>query len=189
MEAAKDNESEVISRSPYHTPKMKWSKDEDEKLIKAVNENGAKNWSFIATFLHGRNGKQCRERWLTNLSPDVNLEPWTPAEDLLLIQMHKKYENKWSTMAPCFDGRSPIAIKNRWKYLDKRKIPQCFEEQQTNLKEGSQFSQQKLRQKPKKNSDGDVISINNIVIQVPDEFETNQQDFDEISRFDEWLVF
>lgn len=108
--------------SPYHTHKSKWTKSEDEELIKIIKEKGASNWGHIATFLPGRNGKQCRERWLTNLSPDVRMDPWEIAEDMQLINLHTIFGNKWSCIATKFNGRTPIAIKNRWNWLVKRGI-------------------------------------------------------------------
>ena len=185
-----DNKQAVTYMSPYHTPKMKWSKHEDEQLIKAVNENGAKNWPYIATFLPGRNGKQCRERWLTNLSPDVNLEPWTAEEDLKLIHLHKKYQNKWSTMTSSFEGRSAIAIKNRWKYLLKRGVPQFVEANENNHKTHFLLPKLKTRRRKKEEKKEEVVSIDNFVLQIPDKFEPfNDQDIEEIAIFDEWLVF
>ncbi|KAG1330371.1 transcription factor MYB3R-1 [Cocos nucifera] len=39
-----------------------WTKEEDEKIIEMVNKCGPTKWSTIAQALHGRIGKQCRER-------------------------------------------------------------------------------------------------------------------------------
>ena len=73
--------------------KTKWSKKEDEILVQLIGSNGAKDWSNIAEKLNdaildciqnangsetekltntARNGKQCRERWLTALDPSIN---------------------------------------------------------------------------------------------------------------------
>ena len=35
-----------------------------------VQKLGAGNWSTIASYIPGRVGKQCRERWLNYLRPD-----------------------------------------------------------------------------------------------------------------------
>ena len=51
-------------------------------LRKKVAEYGLKKWKEIATFLPGRIGKQCRERWYNNVDPNLNKEKWTIAEDL-----------------------------------------------------------------------------------------------------------
>lgn len=83
--------------------KTKWSKKEDEVLVQLISNNGAKDWSNIAERLNdaileyiqnsngtgkdkvtytARNGKQCRERWLTALDPSINKQQWTLKEDI-----------------------------------------------------------------------------------------------------------
>ena len=49
--------------------RIKFSHDEDQKLIKLVESYGQKNWGLIANEMPGRSQRQCRERWLNNLSP------------------------------------------------------------------------------------------------------------------------
>jgi hypothetical protein len=44
-----------------------WSEDEDKKVIELVEKYGPEKWSYIAGFLPGRIGKQCRERYNYNL--------------------------------------------------------------------------------------------------------------------------
>ena len=43
-----------------------------------------------------RQGKQCRERWINFLSPDIKREPWTPKEDLMLLEKQKAIGNQWA---------------------------------------------------------------------------------------------
>jgi len=62
--------------------KGNWTPEEDMILKKKVAEYGLKKWKEIATFLPGRIGKQCRERWYNNVDPNLNKEKWTIAEDL-----------------------------------------------------------------------------------------------------------
>ena len=62
--------------------KGNWTPEEDMILKKKVAEHGLKKWKEIATFLPGRIGKQCRERWYNNVDPNLNKEKWTIAEDL-----------------------------------------------------------------------------------------------------------
>jgi hypothetical protein len=42
--------------------KGSWTEDEDQQIIQWVAENGARNWTALAANLHGRLGKQRRER-------------------------------------------------------------------------------------------------------------------------------
>jgi hypothetical protein len=75
--------------------KGNWTPEEDMILRKKVAEYGLKKWKEIATFLPGRIGKQCRERWYNNVDPNLNKDKWTVAEDLQLMELHKHFGNKW----------------------------------------------------------------------------------------------
>lgn len=50
-------------------------------------------WKEIATYITGRNGKQCRERWYNHLRPDLKKGDWTTEEDEKVAWLHKKYGN------------------------------------------------------------------------------------------------
>lgn len=80
---------------PSSSNKGPWTKEEDEMLIRLVNEYGTKQWSVVASHLkvrlrlrtpslaaeircslthaslQARTGKQCRERWINNLDPTI----------------------------------------------------------------------------------------------------------------------
>ena len=84
---------------------------EDEAIIKLVQENGIDDWTKIASQLkeelgvHKRTGKQCRERWYNHLSPHVNKQPWSDEEEELLFIHHKTYGNRWKDISKLFIGR------------------------------------------------------------------------------------
>jgi hypothetical protein len=59
----------------------RFSQFEDELLVKAVAELGPGDWYRIARRLSGRNARQCKDRWMSYLSPAVGNVPWTPRED------------------------------------------------------------------------------------------------------------
>ncbi|KAH0791149.1 Myb-like DNA-binding domain containing protein [Histomonas meleagridis] len=102
--------------------KGSWSPDEDQKIIKWVEENGPKNWSILATQLPGRLGKQCRERWINSLDPDLLRKPWTEEEDKILIEHQKLWGNKWAKISSLLPGRTDNSVKNRWNSSLKRKL-------------------------------------------------------------------
>lgn len=102
--------------------KGSWTREEDEIIIKFVNEHGTKNWKKLADILPGRLGKQCRERWRNHLDPNVNRSPWTAEEDALLIQLHEKYGNQWVKISEMFNGRSDNCVKNRWNSTLKKQL-------------------------------------------------------------------
>ena len=83
-------------------------------LRNKVAEYGLKKWKEIATFLPGRIGKQCRERWYNNVDPNLNKDKWTIAEDLQLMELHKIYGNKWVQIQRHMPGRIDNDIKNRF---------------------------------------------------------------------------
>ncbi|OHT14652.1 hypothetical protein TRFO_14960 [Tritrichomonas foetus] len=97
--------------------KSKWTPEEDNLLVNTIAKFGTKNWSLVASEVTGRTGKQCRERWLNQLSPDLNKDHWTPQEDQILIQFQAYYGNSWSKIAYSLPGRSANSIKNRWSFL------------------------------------------------------------------------
>ncbi|MDR2628737.1 MAG: SANT/Myb domain-containing protein, partial [Puniceicoccales bacterium] len=54
--------------------------DEDAQLRALVAEYGTDDWSQIALDMPGRTGRQCRDRWVNYLNPDISLLSWTKAE-------------------------------------------------------------------------------------------------------------
>jgi hypothetical protein len=87
---------------------------EDRILEAAIQRLGATDWELIARELPGRSARQCRERWLTYLSPGVNRTPWTAEEDALLFDMVQIHGPKWGRLVGFFSNRTQNNIKNRW---------------------------------------------------------------------------
>lgn len=94
--------------------KGSWTREEDETIVNYVRTCGTKSWTRLAQLLPGRIGKQCRERWVNHLDPNINRGPWTDEEDNLLIELHEKYGNSWTKISDHIFQRSDNAIKNRW---------------------------------------------------------------------------
>jgi len=92
-------------------------------LSRLVQQEGKNiRWTLIAKSLHGRKGKQCRERWYNKLDPSIKKKCWTDEEDQLIINLHQINGNKWAEIAKALPGRPSNTVKNRWySYLRKRK--------------------------------------------------------------------
>jgi hypothetical protein len=111
-------------RPSYFTPKKKFSPREDELLAEAVEALGTADWRAISKAVKSRNARQCRERWTNYLDPRVAVrEPWTDADDVLLLEKFEELGPKWIALTEYFPGRSTNTVKNRWITLSHGKKP------------------------------------------------------------------
>jgi hypothetical protein len=69
--------------------------------------------------IQGRTTRQCKERWLNYLSPDVGNGPWTSQEDELLLTKVQELGFAWKSIAACFPTRTDINVKSRWRLIQR----------------------------------------------------------------------
>ena len=74
--------------------------------------------------IKNKSGKQCRERWINFLCPNINKGIWSEKEENILFSTQLKIGNKWSELAKLLPGRSENDIKNHFysklrKYIRK----------------------------------------------------------------------
>lgn len=104
--------------------RCKFTSIEDKLLQDMVIKYGKKNWSSMSKHLPGKTPRQCRERYIHYLAPDLNSEPWKSEEDEKLLKLFSEYGPKWAFFKQKLQGRSTVNIKNRWATLSRR-IEKC----------------------------------------------------------------
>jgi hypothetical protein len=104
---------------PKH--RAKFSPEDDARLRSVIRLYGVSNWNLVADHIPGKTARQCRERWMYYLSPELNTCPWTPAEDALLIEKYTIFGSRWVQIAKFFTNRTDAMVKNRFLMLQRRK--------------------------------------------------------------------
>ncbi|CCF59423.1 hypothetical protein KAFR_0H00130 [Kazachstania africana CBS 2517] len=98
--------------------KGRWTKEEDELLVKAYEKHGS-HWLSVSMEIAGRTEDQCAKRYIEVLGPTSKgrLREWTVEEDLALISKVKKYGTKWRKISSEMTFRPSLTCRNRWRKI------------------------------------------------------------------------
>jgi hypothetical protein len=118
--------TESISPTPILKSHSRFSQSEDDQLRSVIRLYGQDNWELISEHIPGKNARQCKDRWLNYLSPDLNTHPWTDAEDCLLIRKYAEYGKHWVKIASFFQNRTDGMVKNRFLKLQRERKNNVF---------------------------------------------------------------
>ena len=117
--------------------RKKFSKEEDEIIVKIYSSKNPPDWETFSILLPDRTERRCKERYFNYLDPCLSKKEWTKEEDKLLKKKVLEIGFKWVKIKPFFEGRSASNIKNRWyrhiikkfdkKYIDEYIIKQNYQ--------------------------------------------------------------
>ena len=85
----------------------------DLALFNLVQKHGMK-WGIVSKHLKNWTPRQCRDRYLNYLRPEINTSKWDPEEDERLCKLVEKFGTKWASIVPYFNNRTQVNIKNRY---------------------------------------------------------------------------
>ncbi|XP_073006553.1 MYB-like transcription factor EOBII [Typha latifolia] len=122
-EEASNTDKWINNRQESEVRKGPWTMEEDLILMNYIANHGEGVWNNLARSAGlNRTGKSCRLRWLNYLRPDVRRGNITPEEQLLILELHSKWGNRWSKIARELPGRTDNEIKNYWRTRIQKKL-------------------------------------------------------------------
>mmetsp|Transcript_18881 Transcript_18881/g.31865 ORF Transcript_18881/g.31865 Transcript_18881/m.31865 type:complete len:341 (-) Transcript_18881:194-1216(-) len=102
-----------------HNWGMKWTEDEDMRLIEGVRVHGLNDWKTISELVGTRTSAKCSQRWEKVLRPGLVKGKWTDEEDDRLRMVVREGFEHWGKVAERMPGRTSKQCRERWaNYLD-----------------------------------------------------------------------
>ena len=117
----------------------KFTSEEDEKITRLVEEHG-RDWRLVANEIPGLNSRQCRERYVFYLDPNIANQEWSEDDMQKLIELVQEYGKTWTKITQFFPNRSVINVKNQWQKMMRHK--------HLHMNENSNFKNTNINNKP-----------------------------------------
>ncbi|SMN22309.1 similar to Saccharomyces cerevisiae YKR099W BAS1 Myb-related transcription factor involved in regulating basal and induced expression of genes of the purine and histidine biosynthesis pathways [Maudiozyma saulgeensis] len=118
LRTAKDLKKRWTGSLDPNLKKGRWTKEEDEQLIRSYEKFGA-HWLSVSLEIDGRTEDQCAKRYIEVLGPGSKgrLRAWSLEEDLALISKVKAYGTKWRKISSEMEFRPSLTCRNRWRKI------------------------------------------------------------------------
>lgn len=97
--------------------RLRFTKEQDQKLIEAVERFGRQNWTNVARHV-GTTSRRCRERYIILQNPD---NTWSPTDDDEVLKLNDQHPRKWRVIANIM-GRERNAVRNRICRLQRQMV-------------------------------------------------------------------
>lgn len=97
----------------------------EDRLLCALVAAYGRRWKVVAGSVPGRSARQCRERYINYLAPELRAQPWSPDEDAQLLSLVAELGPRWAQIQRFFPSRSYVSVKNRWSVLHVKCTPRA----------------------------------------------------------------
>jgi len=96
---------------------------EDSILLRIMNVGQEVSWSRVAEYIPGRTARQCRDRWVNYLNPNIEKKEWNSDDDSLLKEKYLQYGPKWAIILQFFPNTSYNSLKNHFYSKVSKQMP------------------------------------------------------------------
>ena len=107
-------------------PKTRFSITDDFALLLAFQIYGD-NWPMVSHWIHHKNPKQCRERWLNHIDPNIDTASvtWTNDDILTLLLHYQIHGPKWAHISKQMPGFPQNSLKNKYFKVHRSLLKKC----------------------------------------------------------------
>eukprot|EP00762_Andalucia_godoyi_P005028 ANDGO_01461.mRNA.1 Myb-like protein N len=104
------------TRGKHHP--IRWTVEQDARLISAVEQLGPRNWKSVAAMVgDGIPATECYQHWSRVLDPRIDKTRFTRPEWIQFTYLLKLYGHKWTSIAREMPRRKDTFMRSRWKEM------------------------------------------------------------------------